>query len=102
MGPEPSRMGPDWAHKRPRPLLDKRTIFRHRPPQEVAKSVREEGYSVGKLLKFKFEVSHPDHGTVTVGAVNEAAAIVAAAAAWGVRWQPYAFYAWCVVRRAAV
>lgn len=53
-----------------------------------------------KLLKF--EVFHPDHGMVTVGAANEAAAIVAAAAAWGVRWQPYAFYAYCVVHREAV
>lgn len=59
-----------------------------------------EGCSVVKLLKF--EVSHPDYGTVTVGAVNETAAIVAAAAAWSVRWQQYAFYAYCEVRRAAV
>lgn len=91
------RMGRTSA---PRPYLINGRYSVTDPPKEVAKSVRVEGYSVGKLLKF--EISHPDHGTVTVGAVNETAAIVAAAAAWGVRWQPYAFYAYCKVRRAAV
>lgn len=44
-----------------------------------------------------FSVSHPDHGGITVKARDEAGAIVTAARVWGVKWQAYAFYAYCVV-----
>ena len=47
-----------------------------------------------------WEVKHPDFGSVRVDARSEAEAIVAAAAAWGTRWQSLRFYAWCEVYRA--
>lgn len=47
-----------------------------------------------------YDVQHPKYGVVRVEAETEDAAIVAAAAAWGVRWQEYGFYAWCEVTRA--
>lgn len=51
--------------------------------------------------KKRFCVSHPEHASpLRVAAPSETTAIVAAAQAWGSRWQEYSFYAYCEVTRA--
>lgn len=57
------------------------------------------GDKMAKARLILFEVKHPDYGTIKVQAVEEVGAIVAAAGAWGVRWQSYGFYAFCDVFR---
>lgn len=44
-----------------------------------------------------FSVHHPDYGDITVNARDKIGAIVTASRVWGVRWQMYTFYAYCVV-----
>lgn len=44
-----------------------------------------------------FSVSHPDYGGITVRARDKTGDIVTASRVWGVRWQMYTFYAYCVV-----
>lgn len=47
-----------------------------------------------------FSVSHPDYGCITVTARDKIGAVVTASRVWGVRWQMYTFYAYCVVNEA--
>ena len=48
----------------------------------------------------RFRVYHPDHGTITVAAPDEASAIFAAGYAWETDPTRYAFYTECTVNRA--
>ena len=48
----------------------------------------------------RWTVKHPDHGSVTVTAPDETAAIVAAAQFWRTAWTKVQFYAFCEVSRA--
>ena len=55
------------------------------------------GY-LGRIVRFedyrgrkRYCVTHPQHGSLTIAAPDEACAIVAAAKYWGERWQAYGF-----------
>lgn len=54
---------------------------------------RQDGYTGHRV----FSVSHSDYGDITIRAREKNGAIVTAARVWGVKWQAYAFYAYCVV-----
>lgn len=41
-----------------------------------------------------FSVSHPEYGSITVKARDNAGAIVTAVSVFGVKWQKYSFYAY--------
>ena len=56
---------------------------------------RFEGYRGRKL----YCVTHPRHGSLTIAAPDEAAAIVVAAKQWEERWQAWDFHTSCIVMR---
>lgn|GEM_PF-3166938 len=56
---------------------------------------RYPGYEGNK----KWEVFHPAHGTITVTAPEETAALCIAAEAWGATWTDHDFYSRCEVWR---
>lgn len=47
----------------------------------------------------RYCVTHPRHGSLTIAAPDEAAAIVVAAKQWEERWQALDFHTSCIVMR---